>query len=110
MLNRWLKIEFLKEEASNEFFYTEPTCVHLFSTIHSSLSVTISKQAPYYVQRIRLISKLMDENRAKLMLIAASAGFGKTTLAAKWARTHSDEVAWLSLENLRCIFHIPHCF
>ncbi|MEK3944156.1 hypothetical protein [Paenibacillus sp. FSL H3-0310] len=40
----------------------------------------------------------MDENRAKVTLIAASAGFGKTTLAAEWARTHSDEVAWLSLE------------
>ncbi|ETT48805.1 MULTISPECIES: hypothetical protein [Paenibacillus] len=60
--------------------------------------VTIPKQAPYYVQRIRLMSKLMDENRAKVTLIAASAGFGKTTLAAEWARTHSDEVAWLSLE------------
>ncbi|MEK5179312.1 LuxR C-terminal-related transcriptional regulator [Paenibacillus sp. FSL P4-0288] len=44
------------------------------------------------------MSKLMDENRAKVTLIAASAGFGKTTLAAEWARTHSDEVAWLSLE------------
>ncbi|WP_312147929.1 hypothetical protein [Paenibacillus odorifer] len=55
--------------------------------------VTIPKQAPYYVQRIRLMSKLMDENRAKVTLIAASAGFGKTTLAAEWARTHSDEVA-----------------
>lgn len=60
--------------------------------------VTIPKQASYYVQRTRLMSKLMDENRAKVTLIAASAGFGKTTLAAEWARIHVDEVAWISLD------------
>ncbi|WP_340008942.1 hypothetical protein MHH52_12560 [Paenibacillus sp. FSL K6-0276] len=60
--------------------------------------ITIPKQAPYYVQRTRLMSRLMDENRAKVTLIAASAGFGKTTLAAEWARIHADEVAWLSLD------------
>ncbi|WP_313639669.1 hypothetical protein [Paenibacillus sp.] len=63
-----------------------------------SSRITIPKQAPYYVQRTRLMSRLMDENRAKVTLIAASAGFGKTTLAAEWARIHADEVAWLSLD------------
>lgn len=58
------------------------------------------KQAPYYDQRIRLMSKLMDENRAKVTLIAASAGFGKTTLAAEWAalipmRLHSLQITIL---------------
>ncbi|WP_339315378.1 hypothetical protein [Paenibacillus sp. FSL R10-2734] len=60
--------------------------------------VTIPKQAPYYVKRTRLMSRLMDENRPKVTLIAASAGFGKTTLAAEWARIHADDVAWLSLD------------
>ncbi|WP_419886530.1 LuxR C-terminal-related transcriptional regulator [Paenibacillus sp. B-A-8] len=60
--------------------------------------VTIPKQAPFYVQRTRLMSRFLDENRAKVTLIAASAGFGKTTLAAEWARIHADEVAWLSLD------------
>lgn len=40
----------------------------------------------------------MDENRAKVTLIAASAGFGKTTLAAEWARIQADKVAWVSLD------------
>ncbi|WHY21864.1 hypothetical protein QNH28_13135 [Paenibacillus sp. G2S3] len=56
--------------------------------------VTIPKQASYYVQRTRLMSKFMDENRAKVTLIAASAGFGKTTLAAEWGRV-SMRMKWL---------------
>ena len=35
--------------------------------------------------------------RSRLTLVAAPAGFGKTTLLAEWARTTNVPVAWLSL-------------
>ncbi|WP_338539632.1 LuxR C-terminal-related transcriptional regulator [Paenibacillus tundrae] len=61
--------------------------------------VTIPKQAANHVSRNRLLYKLTDSHRPKVTLISAPAGFGKTTIAAEWARIHSDQVAWVSLET-----------
>ena len=55
--------------------------------------------------RPRLINRLDDGLRRKLILISAPAGFGKTTLIASWLhglgdRSHNPpRVAWLSLEE-----------
>ncbi len=35
----------------------------------------------------------------KLIVIAAAAGFGKTSLVAAWAAAHADQACWLSLDD-----------
>ena len=52
------------------------------------------------VPRPHLLEQL-DHRRqpdTRLVLICAPAGYGKTTLAADWARTRPAGVAWLSLD------------
>src|SRR5579859_265895 len=51
---------------------------------------------PNRISRPRLLARL-DEGRP-LTLVAAPAGFGKTTLLSDWARQNS-KVAWLSLDD-----------
>jgi LuxR family maltose regulon positive regulatory protein len=54
------------------------------------------------VPRPRLSDRLCRGAEAKLTLISAPAGFGKTTLLAEWlagAAAHKRSVAWLSLEE-----------
>jgi LuxR family maltose regulon positive regulatory protein len=50
------------------------------------------------VARPRLIARLDRSLRVPLMLVAAPAGFGKTTLLAEWAATDPAPLAWLSLD------------
>jgi LuxR family maltose regulon positive regulatory protein len=51
------------------------------------------------IGRPRLSEQLRDRAGRKLTLVAAPAGFGKTTLVASWlAETGVDGVAWLSLD------------
>ena len=55
------------------------------------------------VQRARLIDRLEAKGgeRPRLVLVAAPAGFGKTTLVTQWlseARTSRRRVAWLTLD------------
>ncbi|MCP4543463.1 MAG: AAA family ATPase, partial [Chloroflexi bacterium] len=53
---------------------------------------------PELVSRPRLIKRLDESIRsAKLTLISASAGFGKTTLLSEWVTAGDRSVAWLSL-------------
>lgn len=51
------------------------------------------------VERTRLIERVNEGMKRALTLIVASAGFGKTTVIAEWARSASMPVAWLSLER-----------
>lgn len=53
---------------------------------------------PAAVQRPRL-TMLLDRADARLTLISAPAGFGKTTLVAGWAAASPEPVAWLSLDE-----------
>ncbi|GHO86548.1 LuxR C-terminal-related transcriptional regulator [Dictyobacter formicarum] len=56
--------------------------------------------APLVIPRIRLYHKLERGANHPLTLIAAPAGFGKTTLLAGWLQQHSSsQVAWLSLDK-----------
>jgi LuxR family maltose regulon positive regulatory protein len=56
---------------------------------------------PYsVVSRPRLIQALeTDIPRCRLTVVAAPAGYGKTTLLADWARSTGTLVAWLSLDR-----------
>lgn len=53
------------------------------------------------VKRQRLIHRLDVglQNGVKLILVAAPAGFGKTTLVSSWAQETNLSVAWLSLDE-----------
>src|SRR5687768_13879186 len=53
---------------------------------------------PRVVPRPHLIERLNDGLHRKLTLIAAPAGFGKTTLVSAWAASCDRQVAWLSLD------------
>jgi hypothetical protein len=54
---------------------------------------------PSAVPRDRLVERLDEGLRGKLTLIAAPAGFGKTTLVGGWAAGYERPVAWLSLDE-----------
>ncbi len=57
---------------------------------------------PRIVRRPRLIERLNKGLHGKLTLIAAPAGFGKTTLASEWVAAGTRPVAWLSLDEGDC--------
>ena len=54
---------------------------------------------PNLVQRPRLFKKLNKSLHARLTLVSAPAGFGKTTLVSEWAAAREQPVAWLSLDE-----------
>lgn len=60
--------------------------------------------APTYnaksVDRSRLLDRLDVRSARKLVLIAAPAGFGKTTLALQWLNSHEKAFCWLSLDEM----------
>jgi LuxR family transcriptional regulator, maltose regulon positive regulatory protein len=67
--------------------------------------IEIKFQAPGlrkdWVERPELVQRLIAAAAAKLVLVNAPAGFGKTTLVAQWraSRMESRPVAWLSLDD-----------
>src|SRR2546421_9585527 len=54
---------------------------------------------PNVVSRPRLLERLNEDLHRKLTLIAAPAGFGKTTLVSEWLAGGSRPTAWLSLDE-----------
>src|SRR3982751_6127200 len=54
---------------------------------------------PNVVRRSRLTERLNAGLHRKLILIAAPAGFGKTTLVGAWATNCDWPAAWLSLDR-----------
>ncbi|MCB0157293.1 MAG: hypothetical protein KDD83_04120 [Caldilineaceae bacterium] len=54
---------------------------------------------PGFLPRPRLVNKLNGARRTKLTLVAAPAGFGKTSAVAAWAATMTTaHVGWLTLD------------
>jgi LuxR family maltose regulon positive regulatory protein len=47
----------------------------------------------YIIKRPRLTT-VLDESEARIILLCAPAGYGKTTLAREWVETRSEAVAW----------------
>jgi len=54
---------------------------------------------PSAVKRTRLIDQLRNGLHRKLTLVAAPAGFGKTTLMSEWLAKARYPVAWVSLDE-----------
>ena len=54
---------------------------------------------PRVVHRIHLLEQLNEGLHRNLTLIAAPAGFGKTTLVSEWVAACDRQVAWLSLDE-----------
>src|SRR5438876_3623365 len=54
---------------------------------------------PNVVSRPRLLERLNEGLHRKLILIAAPAGFGKTTLISEWVEGIERPTAWLSLDE-----------
>jgi LuxR family maltose regulon positive regulatory protein len=54
--------------------------------------------APHELRRERLLEVLHRHRARPLILLVAAAGFGKTTLAATYARDSGGAVAWLTLQ------------
>jgi LuxR family maltose regulon positive regulatory protein len=54
---------------------------------------------PKIVRRPRLVDQLNDGIHGKLTLVAAPAGFGKTTLVGEWISHCERPTAWLSLDE-----------
>src|SRR5437016_3095827 len=59
----------------------------------------IPRLRPNVVLRPRLLERLNEGLQRKLTLIAAPAGFGKTTLVSVWVAGCNRQVAWLSLDK-----------
>jgi LuxR family maltose regulon positive regulatory protein len=61
--------------------------------------LSIPQPQPNAVSRPRLIERLNKGLRRKLTLIAAPAGFGKSTLMSQWLSRGARPTAWLSLDE-----------
>ena len=56
---------------------------------------------PEVVPRPRLVERLNEATQRRVTLVAAPAGFGKTTAVAAWIATTCQPVAWLALDEAR---------
>src|SRR2546430_16500833 len=59
----------------------------------AGMVTTRPAEQSYIIKRPRL-TKLLDESEARIILLCAPAGYGKTTLAREWVETRSERVAW----------------
>src|SRR6266704_6656118 len=59
----------------------------------------IPRLRPNVVSRPRLLERLNEGLHRTLTLIAAPAGFGKTTLISAWVKGIERPTAWLSLDE-----------
>jgi LuxR family transcriptional regulator, maltose regulon positive regulatory protein len=56
--------------------------------------VTTRPAAQSYIIKRPRLTKLLDESEARIILLCAPAGYGKTTLAREWVETRPEPVAW----------------
>jgi LuxR family maltose regulon positive regulatory protein len=60
----------------------------------------IPPQTSHLVRRVRLVDAIEQLiSTHKLVVVAAPAGYGKTTLLSEWARASQYPIAWLSLSE-----------
>ncbi|HEY8629284.1 MAG TPA: hypothetical protein VIL73_01905, partial [Gaiellaceae bacterium] len=56
--------------------------------------VTTRPAAQSYIIKRPRLTKLLDESEARIILLCAPAGYGKTTLAREWVEMRAERVAW----------------
>ena len=61
--------------------------------------VTTRPTAPSYIIKRPRLTKLLDESEARIILLCAPAGYGKTTLAREWV---GDLALWYSVRPTDC--------
>ncbi|RPI83617.1 MAG: helix-turn-helix transcriptional regulator, partial [Chloroflexi bacterium] len=64
-----------------------------------STKLFIPHPRPNLVSRPRLTERLHSGAERKLTLIAAPAGFGKTTLLSEWTQQNPQNIAWISIDK-----------
>ena len=61
----------------------------------------IPPSQPNHISRSHLVQHINEGTGRKLTLIAAPAGFGKTSLLSQWIAQTDRAVAWISLDEGR---------
>ena len=102
--------ELARLEKAAQALAREPTLPALANSLtqlpaEPELSLLLTKLAPprlpnSLVVRDRLLAALERARSTPFTLLAASAGWGKTTLLSMWVSLHQEQVAWLSLDAL----------
>jgi len=52
-----------------------------------------------FISRPRLVSRLLEDREASLVLLAAPAGYGKTSTLSEWAECDARPFAWVTLRE-----------
>src|SRR5689334_13498709 len=78
---------------------TRGGCSILFSKHVETRTSGVPAPAPHELRRERLLEVLHKHRTRPLILLVAPAGFGKSTLAATYARESGGAVAWLTLQS-----------
>jgi LuxR family maltose regulon positive regulatory protein len=73
--------------------------IALLTTARSSAVGSAPRSLGQGILRSRLIDAISTPGIARVTLITAPAGFGKSTLAAQWARDTDRAVVWISLHS-----------
>lgn len=68
-----------------------------FEVIPSKLAIPVER--PGHVHRTALVNRLRTARNARLVSIAAPAGYGKSTLLAQWAARDRRPFAWVSVDH-----------
>src|SRR5579862_8826176 len=59
-----------------------------------TITAAVSPALAHIIERPRLIARLEEGGGARVSVLAAPAGFGKTTLARQWSERQAGPVAW----------------
>jgi LuxR family maltose regulon positive regulatory protein len=59
-----------------------------------TITAAASPALDHIIERPRLIARLADGGGARVTVLAAPAGYGKTTLARQWSERQPGQVAW----------------
>src|SRR5262249_59861721 len=59
-----------------------------------TITAAASPALDHIIERPRLIARLAEGGGARVSVLAARAGYGKTTLAHQWSQRQSGPVAW----------------
>jgi ATP/maltotriose-dependent transcriptional regulator MalT len=59
-------------------------------------TLTTEIAGPSHIIKRPRLTKILDESEARIILLCAPAGYGKTTLAREWVATRAEPVFWYS--------------